>query len=165
MRARRTLASIVAVCLALSGCDAGAGKSEPLSWQEARQQFVANQDVANKALHGKDVEWSATVSATAQRLEHASGLFAVLQPEAGNKSTSFIAWFPEEMHDEVFALRPGQQVRVRCRIDHMSTKFLEVAISLEACKLAWVTPLSSEEAAGERAPAQTINVPDRVAPR
>jgi len=153
----------IAVCLALCGCERDAAEAAATDWPEVRRQFVANQDAANKHFKGKHVEWAGTVSSTAQRLAMEEGLFAVLHPKAGKKDTAFIAFFDNDMRDEVFALRPGQRVTVSCRIDHISTKYLEVAVSLESCRLANVTPLSPEKSA-EIPPPRTVNVPDRAPP-
>jgi hypothetical protein len=75
------------------------------------------------------------------------GFVAVLQSEPGTNNTAFVARFSDEVRDEALALRLGQRVTVSCRIDHMSTKYLEVAISLDSCRVAGAAKLSPKEAA------------------
>jgi hypothetical protein len=154
--------AMVLVFAAASGCERDPVTETATDWREVRRQFVANQDRANKQLKGKHVEWTGTLSSAAHHLEKKGGLFAVLYPE-DKKDTAFLAWFEDDLHDEVFAVRPGQVVTVSCRIDHISTKFLEVAISLESCRLVNVKPLSPAASADDLSTTQTISVPDRAA--
>lgn len=153
-----------AVCLALCACEKPATEATQTDWREVRRQFVANQDRANKDFKGVRVEWTGTASSTGLHMSMNDGLFAVLYPEAGNKSTAFVAWFASDMKDEVFALRPGQPVTVSCRIDHISTKFSEVAIALDECRLVSVKPMPSGTTNEVPLPPERIFLPDERRP-
>lgn len=147
-----------ALAVGLAACGENPKQAET-RWQDVRSQFVADQLQANKHFKGTEVEWTATVSSTLQHQEMPDGVLALLNPEAGSKSTTFLAWFPHNMVKEVFKLRPGQEVTVHCRIDHISTKFQEVAISLEGCRLAKVWPLPAT-ASSDTFTQQTVQIPD-----
>lgn len=134
-----------AATLALLGCEQKP-EEKTVDWPEARRQFVANQERANKELKGVPVEWTGAVGDAVHYPGVKDGLVAVLYPVAGDKSTAFMAWFAGDMQKQVFALGKGQQVTVRCRIDGMSTKFSEVVISLDGCELANVGPVSDNTA-------------------